>query len=207
MSDRSVPSLGNPAPSEHRLHALVSERWSPLAFSSEPLSAEDLGALFEAARWAPSCFNEQPWRFLIATRDQEEEHGRLLGLLVDGNRSWAAAAPLVGIACATSTFARNGKPNRHGAHDLGQALAHLTAEATSRGLVVHQMGGFDQDAAREVCGLPDDVEAYTAFVIGRPGDAESLPEGMAERERAPRQRKPQEELVFGSRWSEPPVLG
>lgn len=208
MSSRaSTPSLGHPAPSDHPLHPLLSERWSPRAFSGEAVPPEDLAALFEAARWAPSCFNEQPWRFLVARRDQPEEHARLLGLLVEANRSWAAQAPVLALACAATSFTRNGKPNRHAGHDLGQALAHLSVEATARGLVVHQMAGFDAEAAREVCGLPDGVEACTAFVVGKPGDPDSLPDALAERERAPRERRRQADFVFGSRWSEPPTLG
>jgi len=206
MKPEDKPSLGNPAPSDPALTPVLAERWSPRAFSAEALSSEDLRALFEAARWAPSCFNEQPWRFLVATADQAEDHERLLGLLMEGNRSWAAEAPLLGIACAATSFARNGKPNRHAAHDLGQALAHLSVEATARGLAVHQMAGFDAEGARERCGLPEGVEAFTAFVVGKPGDPDSLPEALAERERAPRERKPRSELVFGSSWSEPSAL-
>jgi nitroreductase len=207
MTTPSRPSLGNPVPGGHSLHPLVAERWSPRAFSNEPVSSEDLRALFEAARWAPSCFNEQPWRFLVATREQPEHHARLLGLLMEGNRSWAEAAPVLVIACADMSFARNGKSNRHASHDLGQALALLTVEATARGLAVHQMAGFDREAAAEVCSLPEGVEACTAFVVGKPGDADSLPADLAERERALRERKPLSETVFGSRWSDEPPLG
>lgn len=201
MSDPN-PGLGRPAPASPSLHGPLAERWSPRAFAPEPVGAEDLAALFEAARWAPSCFNEQPWRFLVATKEDEEGFARLLGTLVDANREWAKDAPVIGIGCAAKNFARGGKPNAHARHDLGQAMAMLSIEAATRGLAVHQMAGFDAEAAAKDCGLPEGVEAVTAFVLGRVGDPDSLPKKLAERERAPRERKPRSELVHGSRWEE-----
>ena len=202
MSD-AAPSLGRPAPASPAIHAPLAERWSPRAFSPEPVAAEDLAAIFEAARWAPSCFNEQPWRFLVAVKDDDAGFERLLATLVEGNREWARHAPVLAVGCAAKSFARNGKPNAHARHDLGQAMAMLSIEAAARGLAVHQMAGFDAEAVARSCGLPEDVEAVTAFTVGRVGDPDSLPEALAERERAPRSRKPRADLVHGPAWGAP----
>lgn len=198
-----LPSLGRPAPADPSIHRPLAERWSPRSFADEAVSSEDLAGLLEAARWAPSCFNEQPWRFLVAAREDEEGFGRLLETLVEGNREWARHAPVLGIGCASTRFERNGKPNAHARHDLGQAMAMLSIEAATRGLAVHQMAGFDSEKAAANCELPDGVEAVTAFAVGRVGSPDALPESLAERERAPRSRKPRGEIAFGSRWGTP----
>jgi nitroreductase len=162
-----------------------------------------LGSLFEAARWAASAFNEQPWRFVVATRDDEAAHARLLSTLVPGNQAWAAAAPVLIVTAVATTYARTGKPNAHARHDLGLAVGQLSVEATSRGLVLHQMAGIDADRAREACGIPEGYEPVTAIALGYPGDPASLPDALRERETALRTRRPAAESVFGGRWGEP----
>src|SRR5881394_2967613 len=127
----------------HPIHELLRRRWSPRAFDpNKPVESEKLRACFEAARWAPSSFNEQPWSFIVATRDKPQEYAKLLACLVEKNQSWARSAPVLMIGATSLLWARNGKPNRHAFYDLGQAVAHLTVQATAQGLYLHQMAGF-----------------------------------------------------------------
>jgi nitroreductase len=190
----------NAAPTDHAIHDLLRERWSPRAFAPRDVETDKLARLLEAARWAPSSYNEQPWHFLVATRDQPAEFERMLGVLWEGNQAWAKDAPVLVITAARKHFARGGKPNLHAWHDVGQAIAHLSVQATAEGLVVHQMMGFDAEAARTVYGIPDDHEAVTAVAIGYIGDPASLPEPLRERELAPRERRPLADFVFTGNW-------
>ncbi len=185
---------------DHPIHPLIAERWSPYGYADRSLTEEDLRSLFEAARWAASSMNEQPWRFIVATRQQPEAFTRLLTCLVEGNRDWAAHVPVLVLTAAKKTFARNGKPNVTAWHDVGLAAATLTLEATSRGLVVHQMRGILPDQAREVYGIPDDYDVVTAIAIGYPGSADELSEKLRDRDLRARTRKPLRDLVFGDRW-------
>src|SRR5579864_3208295 len=121
------------AATDHAVHALIAERWSPYAFADRPVPHADLVALFEAARWAPSSYNEQPWSYIIATRDEPAEFAKLLSCLVEGNQAWAKAAPALALGCTSLKFKLNGKPNAAAHHDLGLASGNLVMEATSRG--------------------------------------------------------------------------
>ena len=185
---------------DHPIHELIARRWSPYAFAERPVLEDDLRSLFEAARWAASSYNEQPWSYLLATKDNPAEFERLLSCLVEGNQAWAAAAPVLALGCTRLTFTRNGKPNAAAVHDLGLASANLTFEATARGLFVHQMIGILPDRAREVYGIPDDVQPLTGLAIGYAADPAALPEKYRDRDLAPRPRKPQSEFVFGGKW-------
>lgn len=182
---------------------ILAERWSPLAFSDRRVADDDLRSLFEAARWAPSANNEQPWRFLIATRDQADEFARLLSCLTDGNKLWAHAVPVLCLNLVSTRYTRNGKENRTAAHDLGLAMGNLLAEATSRGLHVHQMGGILPDRVTELYELPADVAPWTAMAIGYAGDPSALPEKLLERELAVRTRKPLVDVVYSGAWARP----
>lgn len=181
---------------------LIKKRWSPVAFSDKLLSDEDLRSLFEAARWAPSCFNEQPSRYIVATRDRAEEFERMLSCLVEANQAWAKYASVVMLGVVSSKFAMNGKPNRHAMHDLGLASANLSLEATSRGLHVHQMAGILPEKARQVYGIPEGHEVVTAIAIGYAKISDSTPKDFRERDQLPRQRRPSSEFVFGPKWGE-----
>jgi nitroreductase len=192
-----------PAPTDHPVHELIRQRWSPRAFADKPVAAEILRSLFEAARWAPSSSNEQPWAFLVATKDDTEFHGKMVSTLVEFNQAWAKHAPVLGIAVSELAFARSGKPNRNAFYDTGAAVAYLTIEATARGLFVHQMAGFDPHKAIELFSIPTGWEPISAFVIGYPGDPQSLPETLRERELAPRARKPLSEFVMAGNWGRP----
>lgn len=190
------------APIDHPIHELIARRWSPRAFTGEPVNREQLLTLLEAARWAPSCFNEQPWRFLVATRDKPAAFDAMLQCLSEGNRSWAVNAAALLITVASTRFAGSGKHNRHAWHDVGLATALLSVQATALGLAVHPMAGFDAAAVRSGYGVPEEFEPVAAIAIGHTGNADTLPEPMRERERAPRIRKPLAELVYEGAWQE-----
>ncbi len=163
--------MKKPAASDFPVHDLIRDRWSPRAFSDRDVPRDVLKSLFEAARWAPSCYNEQPWAYLVATRDDKE-----------------------------SFAAKNSTPNRNAQYDTGAASALLSLEATAHGLAVHQMAGFDAEKARQVFGIPAGWEAIAALAIGYPGDPDSLPQPLREREVAPRTRKPLSEFVMAGNW-------
>jgi len=188
------------APADYPIHDLIRTRWSPRAFSDKPISDETLRSLFEAARWAPSSSNEQPWAFLVSRKGDGVNHEKMLGTLVEFNQAWAKNAPVLVIAVAELAFAKNGTPNRNALYDTGAAVAHLTTEATSRGLFVHQMAGFDPQKAREAFEIPSGWEPIAAFTIGHPGDPATLPDTLREREQAPRVRKPLSEFVMLGKW-------
>jgi len=191
------------AATEHQVQDFIARRWSPYGFADREVSEADLRGLFEAARWAASSFNEQPWSYIVATRAQETEFSRLLSCLVEANQNWAQAAPVLALGVTTHHFERNGKPNRVALHDLGLATGNLVAEATARGLSVHQMGGIHQDRAREIYDIPAGSEAVTAMAIGYAGDPDSLSEELRRRDLAPRTRKPQRDFVFHAAWRKP----
>jgi len=160
----------------------------------------DLRSLFEAARWAASSYNEQPWHYLVATKDQPQEFERLLSCLVEANQAWAKAAPVLALGVVNLQFTHNHKDNRAAVHDLGLASGNLLAEATARGLLVHQMIGILPDKARQIYQIPEHCEAWTALAIGYQGDPATLTEAIRERDLAPRQRKPLHEFVFSGQW-------
>jgi len=188
------------AHTDHPIHKLLSERWSPYAFEDRAVPVADLLSLFEAARWAASSYNEQPWHFIVATKDDAEAFQSLLSCLTEGNQGWAKAAPVLVLCVARLKFSDDGTENRAAVHDLGLATGNLLVEATARGLSVHQMIGILPDRARELYNIPDDCEAWTAMAIGYRGDPETLPERIKPRELRPRQRKPLGEFVFGGKW-------
>jgi len=189
------------------VHDLVAERWSPVGFDGSGLDDDTLAALFEAARWAPSAFNEQPWRFLVARRDDTDSFAAMLSCLVDANGAWARNASALILTAAATTHARNGKPNGKALYDLGQAVGNMSAEATARGLVMHQMGGILPDRARELYGVPDEVEVVTAIAVGRAVEPKSLPDDLRGRDEAPRARRPLADQVFGGTWGRSAPLG
>lgn len=194
--------MEKPAPTQYPIHSLLKRRWSPHAFHARPVEPSVLRTLFEAARWAPSSNNEQPWRFIVATKDNPEEFDRMLQCLVEGNRVWAKTAPVLIITVASMTFARNGKPNHHAFHDVGQAMADLTVQATDEGLFVHQMAGFDAEKARQTYDIPAGFEPVAAAALGYPGDIDALPPNLKERTLGARARHPQEQFVFKGKFGQ-----
>lgn len=198
----SHPKHGHP---DHPVHPLIVRRWSPYAFGDAPVAKDDLLALFEAARWAASSYNEQPWVFLVATKDDPKEFQRILSCLEEANQAWARHAPVLVLACVRQKFSRNGKPNGVALHDLGLACGNLCVEATARGIQAHMMAGIRPDKARVEFAIPEGVQPCTALAIGYAAEASSLSAEMAQRETSPRSRKPLSEFVhskaFGKSWA------
>ena len=194
------------AATDHPILQVLAERWSPYGFENRPVSETDLRSLFEAARWAASSYNEQPWNYLVATREDSPEFERLLSCLVEANQAWAKAAPVLVLGVVSLQFTKNNKDNRAAVHDLGLAAGNLVVEATARGLSVHQMIGILPGKAREVYQIPEHFEAWTAMAIGYKADPAKLPDALKERDLAPRQRKPLSKFVFTARWGQPSPL-
>lgn len=185
------------------IHELLEKRFSPYAFSSRPVEPEKLHRLFQAARSAPSSYNEQPWRFVVSRREDSEAFERLLETLAEPNRQWARHAPLLILSVAKVDFTHNGQPNRHAWHDVGQAAAYLTLQATELGLYVHQMAGFDAGKARQLLNIPEGYEPAAMMALGYLGDPESMAGGSRQYDRPRRARKPLDSLFFEGIWSEP----
>src|SRR5450755_4011393 len=190
------------------IHELIRRRWSPRAFSELPVEPEKLISLFEAARWAASASNEQPWAFLVASQQDPKNYADMLSVLVDSNRGWANKAPVLILTLAHTQFEKDGRPNRHAFYDLGQASANLSLQATALGLMAHQMAGFDIEAAREHFAVPEGWEPVSVIALGYPGNLDSLTEKLRQREIAQRQRKPLESFIFSGAWGHPaPITG
>jgi nitroreductase len=187
---------------EYPVHALLAERRSILAFASTPIESETMASLMEAARWAPSSMNEQPWSFLVATK-AKPDFDRMLACLVEFNVQWAQHAPVLLLSTARLTFELTGELNRHAFHDVGQAIANLTLQAMVSGLVVHQIAGFDVEKARREFSIPQDHEPVAVAAIGYPGSSASLPEKLRKRDASPRKRKPLTSFVFEGGWGRP----
>jgi nitroreductase len=195
--------MHKPAPIDFPVHELIRDRWSPRSFADKVIPEEVLRSLFEAARWAPSSNNEQPWAYIVATKDDKVNFNKILGTLVEFNASWAKNAAALAIAVAELTFAKTHAPNRNAQYDTGAATAFLSVEATARGLAVHQMAGFDPDRARQAFAIPEGWEALAAIAIGYPGSPDALPPKLRDRELAPRTRKPIREFAMTGSWGHP----
>jgi nitroreductase len=194
--------MENPAITSHDIHPLLANRWSPRAFDSELVEPEKLAQLFEAARWSASCFNDQPWVFMVATKDDTVNYQKLLDCLVPFNVSWAQAAPVLILAIAQKNFKHNGKPNAWSEYDAGQAVANLVCQATALGLFAHQMGGFDADKAIATFHIPDSAKPMAAIAIGYAGEVSNRPSELQEKETAPRARQPLSSFVFTGDWQQ-----
>lgn len=195
-----MSTVRKPAPAAEPVHEIISERWSPRAFDPRPVEPEKLRKLFEAARWAASSYNAQPWFFVMATRDDAADFQRVLGTFMEMNQSWAKNAPVIGFTVARLNFEHNGQLNRHAFHDVGQAAATLALQAAHLGLQVHQMAGIDPEKAKREFHVPDGYEVVAGFALGYAGDPASLPDPLRERETAARQRKPLSSFLFSGDW-------
>lgn len=195
--------MEKPADTSCPVHDPIQQRWSPRAFIDRLVEEKDLTRLFEAARWASSCFNEQPWQFIVATKATPKEYERMLSCLVEGNQEWAKLASVLILTVAKSTFDHNGKPNPHAWHDVGLAVGNLVIQATTLGLSLHQMAGILPDRIREVYEIPTGFDPVTALALGYAGEASLLPGELSQREQAPRTRKPLAEIVFSGQWGLP----
>jgi len=194
--------MEKPADTHYTIHDLFRQRWSPRAFDERPVEIEKLQSLFEAARWAPSSNNEQPWRFVIGTKENQTAYDRLLACLVEGNRKWAHRAPVLILSVASVNFEDDAKPNRHAFHDTGMAVENLVLQATAMGLQAHQMAGFDVEKSRTTLTIPSGYEPVAMIAVGYPGDPAVLPDYLREREVKPRDRQPTSDFVFSERWGQ-----
>jgi len=193
------------ASADHDVLALIRERWSPRAFdASRAVSLDDLWRLFEAARWAPSSRNEQPWRFVVTHRDHSPEaYQTLFSSLGASNQAWAGTAPVLILTAVQLTVEQTGEANRHAYYDTGQAVAFLTLQAQSQGLAIRQMEGFSHAIARDVCKVPDGFEPAVVMAVGYPGSPEALAsEKHRAAELAPRRRRKAADFVFDGTWGQ-----
>jgi len=189
------------ANTDYPIHELIENRWSPYKFLPDrKVPRKDLLSLLEAARWAPSSYNEQPWRFIVAPKEQTSEFEKLLSCLVKANQEWATNSSILMLGITHLTFDRNGKENKAAMHDLGAAVSHLSFEATTRGISVHQMIGIEPQKAREIYSIPEDYEVLIAVAIGYPDLNETTADPLAVRDRTPRARKSISEVVFNKKW-------
>jgi nitroreductase len=194
-----TPSYRKPASANHPIHDLISERWSPRAFADRPVEDIKLHSIFEATRWAASAANQQPWYFIVATKENAEEHAQQVATLFEGNVVWAQNAPVL-ILVVAKLYERPGKEYTS-FYDVGMAVGNLVTQAVHLGLITHQMGGFDADKARASLNIPDGYQPLTMIALGYSEAPDTLPEHLRERELAPRTRKTQEEFVFYGRWN------
>jgi nitroreductase len=187
------------------IHELLERRWSPRAYDkSKAVSRAQVLALLEAARWAPSCNGDEPWRYLLWNRaDDEAGWQKAFDVLSEGNKKWCANVPLLMLSCAGSVFGHSGKPNRHGQHDTGMASLSLSLQAVALGLIVHQMGGFDSDKARAAFSIPAEYTPMAMIAVGYQADPSVLPDDIKAKELAPRTRKPIAECFFAGGWGKP----
>lgn len=192
--------MNKQAKTNYPIHELLANRWSPRTFSQRSVSSDILGSLLEAARWAPSSRNEQPWAFIIATKEEPQAFEQMWSVLMGGNQGWAKDAAVLMIAVAKLSWDYNGKPNSHAWYDVGQAVAHLSIQAMAHNLYLHQMAGFYPDKAHEVYNIPEDYRAITALAIGYLGNIDELPDDLRKRELGQRRRKPLNELLFTGTW-------
>ena len=178
------------------IHELLEKRYSPKAFDDKNIEQEDLIKLLEAARWSPSSMNEQPWRFIVGVKNEDETHDKIYDTLAEGNKLWAKNAPVLILTIASNFYQRNGEPNKHAGYDLGQAIANLTFQASAQELYVHQMGGFSAQKAKELFDIPEGFTPMSVVAIGHLGNSEDLPEKVRPADKSKRKRKELEEIVF-----------
>lgn len=184
------------------IHDLIATRWSPRALDQDtPVPRRHITALLEAARWAPSCFGDQPWRYLVWDRHADETAWQqAFDCLAEGNQAWVRRCPVLLAALADSVFERNGKPNRWAQYDTGAASENLCLQAAAMGLAAHQMGGFDKTRLAEFFEIPERFTAMAMIAVGVPAGPDTLPVAFRDGETAARERRPLSELAFDGRW-------
>ena len=191
------------APANYPLNELIARRWSPILFDeNRSVEREKILSLLEAARWSPSCFNDQPAHYLVFDGADSAALESARGCLVEGN-AWARKAPLLMLSVARDNFAYNGQPNRHAHHDVGAASENLVLQAVDLGLIAHQMAGYDADKAREEFSIPEGFTPMAMIAIGYPDDdaLDAADEKARKRELASRSRKPLDETAFAGKWN------
>ncbi|GBD99082.1 putative NAD(P)H nitroreductase [bacterium BMS3Abin07] len=194
--------MSNEVDTDHPVLEIIASRWSPYSFDGRPVPDEDMLSIFEAARWAPSSYNEQPWHYIIAGKENKEEFETMLLCLVEANQLWAKNAPVLALGITRLSFIRNDKPNRAAIHDLGLASMNLVLEATARGIAVHQMIGIEPGRIRNVYNVPEGFEPVTGLAIGYAASPDRMPEALRERDLTRRTRRPLKEFIFSGKWGQ-----
>ncbi len=194
--------MENPTNNSYSINNNTKKRWSPRAFSEKNIEKEKIHSILEAARWAPSAFNEQPWRFIVGQKG-DTTYDSILSTLVDWNIIWASKAPVLILNIANKTFTQNGNQNVTFKYDLGQSVGLMIIEVVNQGLVSHQMSGFSADKAAELFNIPNDYQAVSVTAIGYYGDVKDLPEDMAAMELKPRERNELKSIVFEGEFGKP----
>lgn len=197
--------MQKPATTQAPIHDVIANRWSPRAYdATKAVNKTQIISLLEAARWAPSCFGDEPWRFIVWDKNQDAAAWqKAYDCIVPGNQTWAKDAPVLILICADTLFSHNEKPNRWSNYDTGAAAVSLCLQATSMGLATHQMGGFDGEKARAAFGIPEQIEMMSMLAVGYAADADTLSDELKERELAPRKRRPLGELFYDGVWNHP----
>ncbi|WP_417541840.1 nitroreductase family protein [Methylophaga thalassica] len=195
--------IQKPADTAQPIEKVMAERWSGRAYDPTVMvTAEEITALCEAARWAPSCFGDEPWRYLVCDKNTDESAWKkVLSALVPGNQEWAKNAPVLIVTASVPNFSQNDKPNRWSGYDTGAASISLCLQATAMGLMSHQMGGFDDKVLRESFNIPADIHIWSVIAIGHQAALDNLTEEQLERELSPRKRLPVEQAFFMNKWS------
>ncbi len=194
--------MERPGDMDPQVLEVIRKRWSPYQFSDRLVEPEKLKLMFDAARWAANSFNEQPWRYIVATKDNSREFERMLGCLTESNQAWARHVPVLMLSFAKRTFSHNGRPNRVAWHDVGAASCQLTLQAEALGLRVHQMAGIETGKIPTVYSVPEDFEPVAAIAVGYPGENSNVPESYRQRDSGKRTRKSFEEFVFEGTWGD-----
>ncbi len=190
---------------EYGINSLILDRWSPRSMTGEEMPEKELKALFEAARWAPSSYNNQPWRFLYA-RKNSESWPLFFNLMIEFNQGWTKNASAIGVVISTKNFEHNNKPSHTHSYDTGAAWMALALEGSARGYVVHGMEGFDFEKAKKDLEVPDDYQVEAMFAIGKRAPASQLPAELQKRE-APSTRRPLEEIMIEGKFKKPNKKG
>ena len=185
-----------------KIHNLISERKSIRAFSDKEISDEALITLLEAARWAPSSMNEQPWRFIVVRKENTEAFQKMIQCLNDSNKIWAQHASVLLLTVANNTITTLNKPNAYAWHDIGLAIGNLSLQAISMDIFLHQMGGFKSEEAKKLFNIPNGFDPVSVIALGYQGNAEALPSPLRERELKQRERKPLSEIVYSNTFGE-----
>ncbi len=192
--------MENPANTNLPIHPIIKKRWSPRSFKDGKVDTQQLQRLMEAARWSPSSFNEQPWRFIIGSKG-DKTWQMLYDIMVEFNQQWTKNASVLILALG-NTVSANGMPNTVYQYDVGQAMAYITFQATEDGLATHQIGGFSKEKARDLFNIPEDHEPIAMMALGYQDQPEALPTALAKMEKAPRERKPLTELIFSKEFGQ-----
>ncbi len=195
--------MHNPAITQTPITEVIANRWSGRAYDAEKaVTQQQIVSMLEAARWAPSCFGDQPWRLIVWDKNTDSTAWQqAFDCLVPGNQAWVKDAPILVLVCADTLFAHNQKPNRFAQYDTGAAAENLCLQAQALGLMAHQMGGYDADAARKAFNVPEQYTLMAMISVGHPADVLSLTGEVLARETAPRSRKPLETLFFAGTWN------